>query len=117
MLEADIELNNVQAAGSHSRNLLILKRVTEVVKVLFGKILGWVAYSTVFGNQHEHGLQIRLSRLLPNIPSKAQLSSQIMKEENAELIETTPTGTCAVCVVGGERNGLRNLIGIELSRY
>ncbi|KAI3993291.1 hypothetical protein MKX01_010034, partial [Papaver californicum] len=33
----------------------------------------------------------------------------LIKEENAELIETAPTSTCAVCVVGGERSLIANL--------
>ena len=39
MMERDIEANCVRKAGSHTRNLLRVKRGLDMVKVLFEQIL------------------------------------------------------------------------------
>jgi hypothetical protein len=39
LLERDIEANTIKKAGSHSRNLLRVKRGIDMVRVLFEQIL------------------------------------------------------------------------------
>jgi hypothetical protein len=39
MVELDIQKDTVRKPGSHTRNLLIVKRGVDMVKVLFEKIL------------------------------------------------------------------------------
>lgn len=39
MIERDIEANRVREAGSHTRNLLKVKRGLDMVRVLFEQIL------------------------------------------------------------------------------
>ncbi|KAI3955677.1 hypothetical protein MKW92_013214 [Papaver armeniacum] len=130
MLEADIERNNVQNPGSPSRDLLRFKRVIEVLKVLFEMILdtdfddqgdnsmdsqGWVAYSRVFGEQHEPGLKTKVLRFLPKIPSKAQFLVNL-KENEESCAANLRTIVEAAPVITNNINGLYNSMGLDLNQ-
>ncbi|KAI3943902.1 hypothetical protein MKX01_002266 [Papaver californicum] len=96
MMEADIEQNNFYNVNSHSRNLLRVKRITEMVTILFEKILssnfhdegdnswaskGLVAYSKVFDAHHGAGLQGTLRRYACFIPTTAQFLVTLEEDE------------------------------------
>ncbi|XWS40428.1 hypothetical protein CRYUN_Cryun18bG0140000 [Craigia yunnanensis] len=51
MLDRDIEGNCVRKAGSHTRNLLRVKRGLDMVKVLFEQILATDSISITFGQE------------------------------------------------------------------
>ncbi|MCL7049417.1 hypothetical protein MKW94_024909 [Papaver nudicaule] len=95
MLEADIEQNTLRNANSHSRNLLRLKRIIEMVKILFEQIIasnfdesgsswaskGLAAYSAVFGQQHAPGLQATLTYYSDTIPTQGQFLAKLKENE------------------------------------
>ncbi|KAI3955675.1 hypothetical protein MKW92_013212 [Papaver armeniacum] len=94
MMEADIEQNKVWTASSHSLNLLRLKRIIEMVKILFEQIvatkfegdnswasMGLAAYSSVFNDHHARGLQGTLTRYARFIPTQAQFLVQLEEDE------------------------------------
>ncbi|MCL7036372.1 hypothetical protein MKW94_024717 [Papaver nudicaule] len=100
MMEADIQQNNVRTAGSHSSNLLMVKRVIEMVKILFEQIVatnyddkgdnslisqGLVAYKMVFTQHNEAELQATVASFSHFIPTKAELLA-ILEEDEASII-------------------------------
>lgn len=82
MMDKDIEANSVKKAGSHTRNLLRVKRGIDMVKVLFEQILASEgnslkdpaskAYSEIFAPYH--GWQFGKRWLLECMPFLQRLS-------------------------------------------
>ncbi|KAF2317879.1 hypothetical protein GH714_041199 [Hevea brasiliensis] len=90
LLERDIEQNNVRNAGSHSRNLLRVKRGLDMVKVLFEQILvtegnslrdpGSKAYAQVFAPHHGWAIRKAVDAGMYTLPTKAQLLNKLNED-------------------------------------
>ncbi|KAJ9163219.1 hypothetical protein P3X46_022911 [Hevea brasiliensis] len=90
LLERDIEQNNVRKAGSHSRNLLRVKRGLDMVKVLFEQILvtegnslrdpASKAYAQVFAPHHGWAIRKAVDAGMYTLPTKAQLLNKLNED-------------------------------------
>ncbi|KAL0912012.1 hypothetical protein M5K25_017953 [Dendrobium thyrsiflorum] len=97
MLELDIKSNCVRQGGSHSRNLLRVKRGIDMVKVLFEEIVAAdgnslkdpasVAYSKVFAPHHGWAIRKAVAAGMYALPSKSQLLKKLNEDEESARIE------------------------------
>ncbi|KAH0455724.1 hypothetical protein IEQ34_015756 [Dendrobium chrysotoxum] len=97
MLELDIKSNCVRQGGSHSRNLLRVKRGIDMVKVLFEEIIAAdgnslkdpasVAYSKVFAPHHGWAIRKAVAAGMYALPSKSQLLKKLNEDEESARIE------------------------------
>lgn len=97
MLELDIKDNCVRQGGSHSRNLLRVKRGIDMVKVLFEEILtangnslkdpASVAYSKVFAPHHGWAIRKAVAAGMYALPSRSQLLKKLNENEESAKIE------------------------------
>ncbi|TVU44718.1 hypothetical protein EJB05_04169 [Eragrostis curvula] len=102
MVELDIQNDTVRKAGSHTRNMLRVKRGIDMVKVLFEQILvtegnslrdaASVAYAQVFAPHHDRAIRMAVAAGMYALPSKSQLLKKLnedgeglSKGSNAEL--------------------------------
>ncbi|CAN6355767.1 unnamed protein product [Urochloa humidicola] len=93
MVELDIQKDTVREVGSHTRNLLRVKRGIDVVKVLFEQTLlteGFslrdaapAAYAQVLAPHHGLALRMAVSAALYTIPSKSQLLKKFNEDEES----------------------------------
>ncbi|XP_078428791.1 glycolipid transfer protein (GLTP) family protein [Wolffia australiana] len=91
MLQLDIDQDTVRKAGSHTRNLLRVKRGLDMVKVLFEQILvsegnslrdpASVAYAQVFAPHHGWVIRKAVAAGMYALPSKSQLLKKLNEEE------------------------------------
>ncbi|CDP17318.1 unnamed protein product [Coffea canephora] len=91
MMERDIEANCVRKAGSHTRNLLRVKRGLDMVKVLFEQILSSngnslkdpasTAYAQVFAPYHAWAIRKAVAAGMYALPTRAQLLKKLNEDE------------------------------------
>ncbi|XXG74684.1 hypothetical protein AAC387_Pa07g3343 [Persea americana] len=92
LLDHDIERGSVRKAGSHSRNLLRVKRGLDMVRVLFEQILASeesslkspasVAYAQVFAPHHGWAIRKAVAAGMYALPTRARLLNKL--NENGE---------------------------------
>uniref|UniRef100_A0A2P2L859 Uncharacterized protein MANES_14G122400 n=1 Tax=Rhizophora mucronata TaxID=61149 RepID=A0A2P2L859_RHIMU len=97
LLDRDVEGNCVRKAGSHSRNLLRVKRGLDMVKVLFEQILATTgdslrdpaskAYAQVFAPHHGWAIRKAVAAGMYALPTKAQLLRKLNEDETSARIE------------------------------
>ncbi|KAJ6870592.1 accelerated cell death 11-like [Populus alba x Populus x berolinensis] len=97
LLEKDIQGNSVRKSGSHSRNLLRVKRGLVMVKVLFELILvtegnflkgpASKAYEQVFAPHHGWALRKAVAAGMYALPTKAQLFKNLNEDESSASIQ------------------------------
>ncbi|TXG48089.1 hypothetical protein EZV62_027383 [Acer yangbiense] len=97
MLDRDIEENRVKKPGSHTRNLLRVKRGLEMVKVLFEQILAAEgnslkdpaskAYAQVFAPHHGWAIRKAVAAGMYALPTWAQLLSKLNEDETSARIQ------------------------------
>ncbi|MBA0804557.1 hypothetical protein Gohar_004136 [Gossypium harknessii] len=90
MLDRDIEGNCVRKAGSHTRNLLRVKRGLDMVRVLFEQILATEgdslkdpaskAYAQVFAPHHGWAIRKAVAAGMYALPTKAQLMKKLNED-------------------------------------
>ncbi|CAN6465313.1 unnamed protein product [Victoria cruziana] len=83
MLDQDVKHNIVTEPGSHSRNLLRVKRGLDMVRILFGQILvtegnslrdaASLAYGEVFAPYHGWAIRKAVAAGMYTLPTKSQL--------------------------------------------
>jgi len=93
MVELDIQKDTVRAVGSHTRNLLRVKRGIDMVKVLFEKMLvtegnslrdaASVAYAQVFAPHHGWVIRKAVAAGMYALPSKSQLLKKLNEDEES----------------------------------
>uniref|UniRef100_A0A453LZV7 Glycolipid transfer protein domain-containing protein n=1 Tax=Aegilops tauschii subsp. strangulata TaxID=200361 RepID=A0A453LZV7_AEGTS len=93
MVELDIQKGTVRQAGSHTRNLLRVKRGIDMVKVLFEQILvtegnslkdaASKAYAQVFAPHHGWAIRKAVGAGMYALPSKSQLLKKLNEDENS----------------------------------
>ncbi|CAA6671789.1 unnamed protein product [Spirodela intermedia] len=95
MLQLDIEQDTVRKAGSHTRNLLRVKRGLDMVRVLFEQILASdgnslrdpasVAYAQVFAPHHGWAIRKAVAAGMYALPSKSQLLRKLNEKSSARV--------------------------------
>lgn len=91
MMDKDVEANCVKKGGSHTRNLLRVKRGIDMVKVLFEHILtlegnslkdpASKAYAEVFAPYHGWAIRKAVAAGMYALPTKAQLLRKLNEDE------------------------------------
>ncbi|KAL8254947.1 hypothetical protein R6Q59_033168 [Mikania micrantha] len=91
MMEKDIEENCVRKPGSHTRNLLRVKRGLDMVRVLFEQILvsednslrnpASKAYGQVFSPYHGWAIRKAVAAGMYALPTKQQLLQKLNEDE------------------------------------
>ncbi|XP_020591820.1 accelerated cell death 11 [Phalaenopsis equestris] len=97
MLELDIRTDCVRQGGSHSRNLLRVKRGIDMVKVLFEEILvadgnslkdpASIAYSKVFAPHHGWAIRKAVAAGMYALPSRSQLLKKLNEDEESARVQ------------------------------
>ncbi|XP_010241182.1 PREDICTED: accelerated cell death 11 isoform X2 [Nelumbo nucifera] len=97
MLDRDIQHNCVRKAGSHSRNLLRVKRGLDMVRVLFEQILATEgnslkgpaskAYDQVFAPHHGWAIRKAVAAGMYALPTRAQLLRKLNEDEASSRIQ------------------------------
>ncbi|WVZ60801.1 hypothetical protein U9M48_010778 [Paspalum notatum var. saurae] len=97
MVELDIQQDTVRKPGSHTRNLLRVKRGIDMVKVLFEQILvtegnslrdaASVAYAQVFAPHHGWAIRKAVAAGMYALPSKSQLLKKLNEDEESAKVE------------------------------
>ncbi|KAJ4837845.1 Accelerated cell death 11 [Turnera subulata] len=97
LLERDVEKGSVKKAGSHSRNLLRVKRGLDMVRVLFEQILltegdslkdpASKAYAQVFAPHHGWAIRKAVAAGMYALPTKTQLLRKLNEDEASAKIQ------------------------------
>ncbi|XP_058099175.1 accelerated cell death 11 [Magnolia sinica] len=97
LLNHDIEKNCVRKAGSHSRNLLKVKRGLDMVRVLFEQILASegdslkdpasVAYAQVLAPHHGWAIRKAVAAGMYVLPTRAQLLKKLNEDEASAKVQ------------------------------
>ncbi|KAL4361115.1 hypothetical protein GQ457_04G031860 [Hibiscus cannabinus] len=97
ILDRDIEGNCVRKAGSHTRNLLRVKRGLDMVRVLFEQILATEgdslrdpaskAYAQVFAPHHGWAIRKAVAAGMYALPTRAQLMKKLNEDEASARIQ------------------------------
>ncbi|XP_007041139.2 PREDICTED: accelerated cell death 11 [Theobroma cacao] len=97
MLDRDVEGNCVRKAGSHTRNLLRVKRGLDMVRVLFEQILvtegnslkdpASRAYAQVFAPHHGWAIRKAVAAGMYALPTRAQLLKKLNEDEASARIQ------------------------------
>ncbi|KZV46197.1 glycolipid transfer protein-like [Dorcoceras hygrometricum] len=97
MMAGDIEANCVRKAGSHTRNLLRVKRGIDMVKVLFEQIVvtegnslkdpASKAYAQVFAPYHGWAIRKAVGAGMYALPTKVQLLKKLNEDETSASIQ------------------------------
>ncbi|XP_065882268.1 accelerated cell death 11 [Euphorbia lathyris] len=97
LLDKDLKENCVRKAGSHSRNLLRVKRGLDMVKVLFEQIIitegeslkeaASKAYAEVFAPHHGWAIRKAVGAGMYALPTKAQLLNKLNENESSAKVE------------------------------
>lgn len=91
LLEQDIERDSVRKPGSHTRNLLRVKRGLDMVRLLFEKIIveegnslrsaASFAYEEVFSRHHGWAIRKAVAVGMYALPTKSQLLRKLNEDE------------------------------------
>ncbi|KAI3889293.1 hypothetical protein MKX03_037887 [Papaver bracteatum] len=100
MLDLDVERNSVRLVGSHSRNLLRIKRAINTIRAFFKLILatnygyadmslkdlGWKAYDETLAPYHGWVLRKAVYTGMYTLPTKAQFLKNVNQDEASARI-------------------------------
>ncbi|XP_068322866.1 accelerated cell death 11-like [Pyrus communis] len=97
LLDRDIEADCVRKAGSHSRNLLRVKRGIDMVRVLFEQIIvtkgnslkdpASKAYAQVFAPHHGWVIRKAVAAGMYALPTREQLMNKLNEDENSAKVQ------------------------------
>ncbi|XP_057772330.1 accelerated cell death 11 [Salvia miltiorrhiza] len=97
MMDDDVKSDCVRKAGSHTRNLLRVKRGVDMVKVLFEHIISSQgsslkdpaskAYAQVFSPYHGWAIRKAVAAGMYALPTKAQLLNKLNEDETSARIQ------------------------------
>nr|XP_023924337.1 accelerated cell death 11 [Quercus suber]POF27419.1 accelerated cell death 11 [Quercus suber] len=109
MVERDVKANTVKKGGSHTRNLLRVKRGIDMVKVLFEQILvtdgnslkdpATKAYAQVFAPHHGWAIRKAVAAGMYALPTKAQLLQKLNEDEPSARIQMQSYITASAPVI------------------
>jgi len=97
MIDREVEANCVRKAGSHTRNLLRVKRGLDMVRVLFEQIIATegnslknpasTAYAQVLAPYHGWAIRKGVAAGMYALPTKAQLLKKLNEDETSARIQ------------------------------
>ncbi|KAJ3707181.1 hypothetical protein LUZ61_010886 [Rhynchospora tenuis] len=97
MIELDIQQDCVRQLGSHTRNLLRVKRGLDMVRVLCEEIIklegdslrdaASLSYHNVFALHHSWAIQKAVAATMYGLPSKSQLFERFNQDEDSVKVE------------------------------
>ncbi|KAJ4746278.1 Accelerated cell death 11 [Rhynchospora pubera] len=97
MIELDIQHGRVRELGSHTRNLLKVKRGLDVIKTLFEEIIklegnslrnaASVAYTKVFALHHGQDIRKAVDAAMHAVPPKSQLFQLLNEDEDSAKVK------------------------------
>ncbi|KAI4297045.1 hypothetical protein L6164_036954 [Bauhinia variegata] len=97
MIDQDVQANTVRKAGSHTRNLLRVKRGIDMVRVLFEQIIvtegnslrgpASKAYAQVFAPYHGWAIRKAVSAGMYALPTKEQLLRKLNEDESSAKLQ------------------------------
>ncbi|KAI9122681.1 hypothetical protein K1719_006521 [Acacia pycnantha] len=97
MIDRDIQANTVRKAGSHTRNLLRVKRGLDMVRVLFEQIIvtdgnslkdpASKAYTEVFAPHHGWAIRMAVAAGMYALPTKQQLLRKLNEDESSARVQ------------------------------
>ncbi|CAN6689432.1 unnamed protein product [Malus baccata var. baccata] len=97
LLDRDIEAGCVRTAGSHSRNLLRVKRGIDMVRVLFEQIIvtkgnslkdpASKAYAQVFAPHHGWVIRKAVAAGMYALPTREQLMNKLNEDDNSAKVQ------------------------------
>ncbi|KAM1008153.1 hypothetical protein PS2_004607 [Malus domestica] len=97
LLDRDIEADCVRKAGSHSRNLLRVKRGIDMVRVLFEQIIvtkgnslkdpASKAYAQVFAPHHGWVIRKAVAAGMYALPTREQLMNKLNEDDNSAKVQ------------------------------
>ncbi|XP_042066219.1 accelerated cell death 11-like [Salvia splendens] len=109
MMDDDVKSDCVRKAGSHTRNLLRVKRGIDMVKVLFEHIISTQgnslkepaskAYAQVFSPYHGWAIRKAVAAGMYALPTKAQLLNKLNEDETSARIQMQNFVASAALVV------------------
>ncbi|KAL4627725.1 hypothetical protein ACB092_05G186100 [Castanea dentata] len=109
MVERDVAANTVKKGGSHTGNLLLVKRGIDMVKVLFEQILvtdgnslknpATKAYAQVFAAHHGWAIKKAVAAGMYLLPTKAQLLQKLNEDEPSARIQMQSYITASAPVI------------------
>ncbi|GAV91404.1 GLTP domain-containing protein [Cephalotus follicularis] len=109
MIDRDVRGNSVKKAGSHTRNLLRVKRGLDMVKVLFEQIIvtegnslkdpASKAYAQVFAPHHGWAIRKAVAAGMYALPTKAQLLQKLNEDETTARIQMQNYVTASAPVI------------------
>ncbi|CAM8932943.1 hypothetical protein QQ045_021555 [Rhodiola kirilowii] len=109
MLDLDIEGGSVKKAGSHTRNLLRVKRGIDMVRMLFEQIIqnegnslrdpASIAYAKVFAPYHGWVIRKAVAAGMYALPTKTQLLNKLNEDEVSAKLEMQSYVSASTAVV------------------
>ncbi|XP_027338732.1 accelerated cell death 11 [Abrus precatorius] len=97
MIDLDVQADSVRKGGSHTRNLLRVKRGLDMVRVLFEQILikegnslrdpASKAYEQVFAPYHGWAIRKAVSAGMYVLPTKEQLLNKLNEDEASAKVQ------------------------------
>lgn len=109
LIELDLKDDSVRVQGSHSRNLLRVKRGLDMVRVLFQGIViskdnslrdpASQAYNQVFAPHHSFPIRAAVAAGLYALPTKSQLLNKLNEDENSARNFMQEYITAVDCVI------------------
>ncbi|XP_028759358.1 accelerated cell death 11 [Neltuma alba] len=109
MIDRDVQANTVRKAGSHTRNLLRVKRGLDMVRVLFEQILmtdgnslkdpASKAYAEVFAPHHGWVIRKAVAAGMYALPTKQQLLRKLHEDESSAKVQMQNYVTASVPLI------------------
>ncbi|KAK4252824.1 hypothetical protein QN277_010971 [Acacia crassicarpa] len=97
MIDRDVQANTVRKVGSHTRNLLRVKRGLDLVRVLFEQIMVTdgdsikdplsKAYEEVFAPHHGWAIRMAVAAGMYTLPTKQQLLITLNEDESSASVQ------------------------------
>ncbi|KAL2932189.1 Accelerated cell death 11 [Bienertia sinuspersici] len=110
LIDQDIQNNTVRKQGSHTRNLLRVKRGLDMVKVLFEQIIATEgdslkdaatnAYAQVFAPYHGWAIRKAVGAGMYALPTRPQLMGKLNEDEDSACVQMQHYITSSEAVIG-----------------
>ncbi|XP_071722242.1 accelerated cell death 11-like [Rutidosis leptorrhynchoides] len=114
ILDGDVKTKTVRIAGSHTRNLLRVKRGVDMVRVLFEQILATEgnslrdpaskAYDQVFAPYHGWIIRKAVAAGMYALPTKAELLQKLNEDESSAKVQMQNYITASAPVISYVEN-------------
>ncbi|XP_057538345.1 accelerated cell death 11-like [Amaranthus tricolor] len=110
MIDLDIQAKTVRKQGSHTRNLLRVKRGLDMVKVLFEKIIATegnslkdaasTSYAQVFAPYHGWAIRKAVAAGMYALPTRPQLMQKLNEDDDSARVEMQSYIASSETVIG-----------------